>query len=219
MNPPIRDAATVILVRDAATDPAVLMGQRGATAAFMPDKYVFPGGAVDVGDADVTLASDLPEVCADRLVTASQGPAPSVLAITAIRELWEETGQCLGVQTPWEGAPAHWEGFAERGLQPSAEALSFFFRALTPPGRPRRFDARFFLADAAALATDPDDFTDAEAELTHLHWVPVANARELNLPFITRIVLAELEYHLPRLSAPERVAFVRNEEQSEVIWL
>ena len=219
MNTPIRDAATVILVRDPATDPAVLMGQRGATAAFMPDKYVFPGGAVDASDDDVALAADLPEVCTNRLVTASNGPAPSVLATAAIRELWEETGQCLGVQALWHPAPSSWAGFANRGLQPSAAALSFFFRALTPPGRPRRFDARFFLADAAALATDPDDFTDAEAELSHLHWVPVAKARELNLPFITRVVLAELEYHLPHIGAPERVAFVRNEEQSEVIWL
>lgn len=216
---PVRDAATVILVRDADTDPAILMGQRGATAAFMPDKYVFPGGAVDAGDADIALAYGLPETCAKRLEMKSHGPAPSTLATAAIRELWEETGQCLGAHAPWKEAPEHWEGFANRGLQPSAAALSFFFRALTPPGRPRRFDARFFLADATALATDPDDFTDAEAELTHLHWVPVAKARELNLPFITRIVLAELEYHLPHLGAPERVPFVRNEEQSEVIWL
>ncbi|NNE87278.1 MAG: NUDIX hydrolase [Silicimonas sp.] len=219
VTPLIRDAATVILVRDAKSEPSLLMGQRGATAAFMPDKYVFPGGAVDDGDAEIPLVSSLSDTCAQRLQMEAKGPGASALATAAIRELWEETGQCLGEQGVWTDAPDSWSGFANRDLRPSAGALSFFFRALTPPGRPRRFDARFFLADAAALATDPDDFTNAEAELTHLHWVPVAKARELNLPFITRIVLAELESHLPNLGAPDRVPFVKNEEQSEVIWL
>jgi 8-oxo-dGTP pyrophosphatase MutT (NUDIX family) len=219
MTAPIKDAATVILVRDAARAPSVLMGQRGASAAFMPDKYVFPGGAVDDADAKVSLASGLSEACRARLQAESAGPPPDVLATTAIRELWEETGQCLGVRDAWDDAPQHWAGFAERNLRPDASALSFFFRALTPPGRPRRFDARFFLADAGALMTDPDDFADAEAELSHLHWVPLDKARELDLPFITRIVLGELESHLPRLGAPERVPFVRNDKQSQVVWL
>ena len=43
----LRDAATVVLVRRGPEGPAVLMGMRGAKAAFMPSKYVFPGGAVD----------------------------------------------------------------------------------------------------------------------------------------------------------------------------
>ena len=63
----VRDAATVIVLRDA-DRPHVLMGQRGKTAAFMPDKFVFPGGAVDAGDADVPLARPLPPLCAERLV-------------------------------------------------------------------------------------------------------------------------------------------------------
>ena len=219
MTAPIRDAATVILVRNAETSPSVLMGQRGANAAFMPDKFVFPGGAVDALDAEVPLASELPAICATRLTKEAIGLAPKTLAVAAIRELWEETGQCLGAPGSWEDAKGSWKGFADRDLRPDASQLSFFFRALTPPGRPRRFDARFFLADASALATDPDDFTDAEAELSHLRWVPLAGVRELNLPFITRIVLAELESHLPNLGAPERVPFVKNEEESRVVWL
>jgi len=55
--PPIRDAATIIMVRDAATRPRVLMGQRGQSAVFMPSKFVFPGGAVDAVDATIPLAN------------------------------------------------------------------------------------------------------------------------------------------------------------------
>ena len=214
---PIRDAATVILVRDAGTSPSILMGQRGKTAAFMPEKYVFPGGAVDGADADIAVTG-LDPLSDDRLQRHGAGHAPATYAAAAIRELWEETGQCLARPGAWD-APAGWEGFAARGLAPDASALRFFFRALTPPGPPRRFDARFFLADAAALASDPDDFSEAEDELNHLHWVNMADVRKLNLPFITQLVLAELENHLPRTDAPDRVPFVRNDDmESQVIW-
>lgn len=217
---PIRDAATVILVRDPGGEASVLMGQRGRTAAFMPDMFVFPGGAVDAADAAIPLAGPLMPACRDRLARAAVTPGPEALAAAAIRELWEETGQCLGRPGAWENAPADWAGFAARGLLPDASHLSFFFRALTPPGRPRRFDARFFLADAAALATDPDDFGEAADELSHLQWVPLQRVRELNLPFITRVVLAELARHLPATEAPARVPFIKNDRMDGgVIWL
>ncbi len=193
------------------------MGQRGKTAAFMPDKFVFPGGAVDVGDAGVAV-SGLNAGCAARLAQQGDGDA-GALATAAIRELWEETGQCLGRVGDWQAATG-WDGFVRRGLAPDAAALRYFFRALTPPGRPRRFDARFFLADAAALATDPDDFSEAEDELSHLHWVSMRDVRKLNLPFITQLVLGELDKHLPRIDAPDAVPFVRNDDmESQVIWI
>ncbi|MCU0910922.1 MAG: DNA mismatch repair protein MutT, partial [Rhodobacteraceae bacterium] len=155
--PPIRDAATVVLLRDAATAPALLMGQRGAAAAFMPMKFVFPGGAVDPGDAAVPLAGPLAPACRARLAAECEGPAPEALAAAAVRELWEEAGLILGQPGAWPfTAPADWQGFAATGHLPSAAGLEFVFRAITPPGRPRRFDARFFLADAAAIAGDPD---------------------------------------------------------------
>ena len=67
----IRDAASIIVLRDRLTRPAILMGQRGAEAAFMPMKFVFPGGAVDVGDAAVPLARPLPSPCDARLAMGS----------------------------------------------------------------------------------------------------------------------------------------------------
>ncbi len=187
-----RAAATVLLVRrGGAGGPSVLMGQRGAAAAFMPSKYVFPGGALDDADATVALVRGLGETCRARIEGGEAPGLAAALAAAAIRELWEETGLALG--QPGAATPRpDWSGFGATGLSPSAAGLRFFFRAITPPGRPRRFDARFFLADASALAGDPDDFGRASDELSHLHWVSVSEARKLNLPFITEVVLAEL---------------------------
>ncbi|MFC5736583.1 NUDIX hydrolase [Sinirhodobacter huangdaonensis] len=211
----LRDAATVLVVRrDAPGGPAVLMGMRGAGAAFMPSKYVFPGGALDRGDATIALAAPLPEASARRLTLNAPAGIGPALAVAAIRELWEETGLVLGTPGRWSGdVPTDWQGFAETGHLPSAAALSFVFRAITPPGRPRRFDARFFLVDAAQIASDPDDFSRACDELSHLHWVPMAEARQLNLPFITEVVLAEVQAHLAETAggrAPLAVPFFDN---------
>lgn len=190
-----RPAATVLLVRRTGGQPSVLMGQRGDKAVFMPSKYVFPGGGLDAADADVPLATALDAICATRI---DQHAAPDqvtglghALTVAALRELWEETGLAFGEPAGAVPAP-DWDGFAATGLAASAAGLRFLFRAITPPGRTRRFDARFFLADAARLHGDPDDFSRASDELSHLHWVPVAEARRLNLPFITEVVLAEL---------------------------
>ncbi|MDP5085144.1 MAG: NUDIX domain-containing protein [Yoonia sp.] len=211
----IRDAATLIVLRDADKNPAVLMGQRGASAAFMPGKFVFPGGAVDRNDAAVPL-TPLPDLDQTRLESESTVPA-AALAAAAIRELWEETGQVLGTPAPWTDPPQGWRGFAATGHVPNATALQFFFRAITPVGPPRRFDARFFLADAADLVTPPDDFSNAEDELAHLQWVPLAQARQFNLPFITQVVLAELSSHITRGGPPASVPFFRNDDEAHLV--
>ncbi|KAA9005711.1 NUDIX domain-containing protein [Histidinibacterium aquaticum] len=199
---PVRDAAAVILVRDGAR---VLMGRRGASAVFLPSKWVFPGGAVDPGDDRVPLAGLLSN--SDRL-TEESAATPEALAAAAIRELWEETGQMLGRPGDWD-APPGWRAFAATGHRPDASALRFVARAVTPPGRPRRFDARFFLAEAEALVSDPDDFSRAEDELTGLHWVPLAEADRLELPGITRLVLEEVRAVLRR-GPSDRVPFYRD---------
>ncbi len=199
----IRNAATIILVRrDDDAPPRVLMGQRGHGAAFMPSKFVFPGGAIDPQDSEVEPARPLPGPELARLAERADPELGPVLAMTAIRELWEEAGLAIGVPDGPAPAPvpSEWESFYAAGHRPDAAALSFIFRAITPPGRPRRFDARFFVADAGALAGDPDDFALACDELSHLSWLTIGEARALDLPFITEVVLAEIE---ARLRAPE----------------
>lgn len=212
---PIRDAATIIVVRNRSTAPSVLMGQRGAKASFMPGKFVFPGGAIDPNDANVAT-TPLPETCALRLSDRTTLSATAIAA-AAIRELWEETGQVLGHPAPWSVPPQGWRGFAATGHIPNAAALTFFFRAVTPTGAPRRFDARFLLADADDLCTDPDNFSDAEDELSQLQWVPLVKVRDFDLPFITQVVLAELMGHLPNAGAPKSVPFFANDDEQHLV--
>ena len=210
-SPPIRDAASILLIRRDLDEPAVLMGQRGAGAAFMPNKYVFPGGAVDPGDAAVPVASSLSASCAYRLGLQAAPDCAPAIAAAAIRELWEETGLILGRKGAWQAEPpGDWRSFAEAGYLPVASSLRFIFRAITPAGRPRRFDARFFLADAAEVAGDPEDFSRASDELGHLHWVPLGAVRRLDLPFITEVVLGEVAAELAGRSTGDGVAFFDN---------
>lgn len=167
---PIRAAATVVLWRETSNGLQILMGQRGAGAAFMPSKYVFPGGAVDV--TDLSEPGRIAPECHARLLAHCpiDAPGPGMLVTAALRELHEETG-----------------------LRPAPDAeLRFIFRAITPPGRTRRFDARFFLVSAAGVQGDTETFSDAEDELSHLHWIGLSEARALDLPFITEVVLAEV---------------------------
>ncbi len=167
---PIRPASSMVVWRNRGQEPEILMGQRDAKAVFMPSKYVFPGGAVDIGDN--APAEMLSPACMRRLslLCAAGAPGPQALTGTALRELVEEAGLRL-----------HATG-----------RLQFIFRAITPPGRSRRFDARFFLAPASDLTGDADDFSSAEDELSHLHWIGLSEARRLDLPFITEVVIAEV---------------------------
>lgn len=212
----IRNAATVILLRDKETEPRILMGQRGHSAAFMPSKFVFPGGALDLTDKDVPLTGTLPDLCLERLRKETDPALAEPLILAAIREVWEETGLLLG--TPDDTAPGmadhvpeDWRSFFEHGVLPSANGMSFVFRAITPPGRPRRFDARFFLVDTDRIANDLDDFSQACEELSHLQWIPLAEARSFDLPFITEVVLAEIEADLIDPNRNARVPFFYNE--------
>jgi len=213
----VRNAATVIVLRDRHVTPHILMGQRGAKAAFMPNKFVFPGGAVDADDAQVPLAAPVNELCHGRLCDDADPALAHAIAVAAVRELWEETGLVLGRKGAWEGeVPPDWETFAATGHVPDASALQFVFRALTPPGRPRRFDARFFLVDADDIASDPDDFGAACDELSHLQWVPLSKARSFDMPFITEVVLAEVTARARDTKPPSSVPFFRNSDEESL---
>jgi 8-oxo-dGTP pyrophosphatase MutT (NUDIX family) len=189
------------------------MGQRGHGAAFMASKFVFPGGALDPNDATIPAARPLSPRCRERLARRADPGLADALAIAAIRELWEESGLALALpegRLPAE-SPEDWSDFFALGHRPAADALEFIFRAITPPGRPRRFDARFFLSDAARIAGSPDDFSRADDELSFLSWLTLAEARSLDLPFITGVVLAEVEARLAHPAAERPAPFFHHE--------
>lgn len=212
----VRDAATVILVRDAADDPKILMGRRSPRAVFMPSAFVFPGGAVDNSDAQAELAAPLAERCAAALRAKGNHVTPDELALAAVREVFEETGLIIGTPATWRDPPEPWRDFANRGFRPTGTPLSYVFRAITPPGQPRRFDARFFLSDAAAVAGDCDDFTRASGELSDLAWLSLPDARRVESSIITQVVLAAVAARLPDLSPPATVPFFRNDDEQRL---
>ena len=79
-----------------------------------------------------------------------------------------------------------WAEFAKAGFYPDLSVLHFVARAITPPRRPRRFDTRFFSVDATAIAHRIENVVHPEAELVELVWLPIAEARRLDMPTITR---------------------------------
>ena len=195
-----RDAATLIIVRRDAKKPRVLMGRRHGGHDFMPDKWVFPGGRIDRSDFRAPYASDLrPEVAA-RLEKTAPPLRARALALTAVRETFEEAGLLLARPAPVRPAAGPWREFLEIGAAPDLGALDFIARAITPPYRPKRFDARFFMADAEALLS-LERRADC-GELDEIAWVDMDEALALDLPNITRFVLQELELRLEDPSRP-----------------
>lgn len=192
-----RDAATLILIDRSEPTPKVLLGRRHHGHKFMPGKFVFPGGRVDPSDRRMHAASPLDTHVEARLLRLVKRPSKHrarALALAAIRETYEETGLLLGRRGSVPSKPdGPWAAFAEAGILPDLGQLHFIVRAITPPGRPRRFDTRFFAVDAGAIAHKVDGVIGPDAELVELVWLPVAEAKRLDLPTITQVALEELE--------------------------
>ena len=102
-NVEVKDAASVILIRNTKTKPSVLMGQRGKNAAFMPKKFVFPGGAVEETDFQINSFKPLNVNCKARMAYGCNETLVHALTNAAIRELFEETGIILGTKEKWTG--------------------------------------------------------------------------------------------------------------------
>ena len=192
-----RDSAILILVRRDGRVPRILMGKRSAKHVFMPNKYVFPGGKVERADGRLMVPNELNPMALSRLLKGCSETRARALALAAIRETYEETGLVVGNDSREmvkSRSPA-WKNFLRHGINPCLSKLYYVARAITPPYRNRRFDARFFMADISDL-TLHDASSEASGELSEIHWVSISSARELELPHITRVMLDEIEQFL-----------------------
>lgn len=202
-HPTVRpaDAATLVLVDRSKRTPRLLFGRRNPKLKFMPGKFVFPGGRVDAQDRRMPVYGTLDAESERRLLTRVTRPSPArarALALTAIRETCEETGLLLGTREAGvpEGLPEGWAAFGAAGVFPNLEALTFVARAITPPGRPRRFDTRFFMADVTEVAHREEDVVGPDAELVETAWLTIAEAKKAEVPNITLAIIEEIETRL-----------------------
>lgn len=198
-NPYLRpvDAAAIVLIDRSADRWRVLMGKRSSRHIFMPEAYVFPGGRCDPGDHALPFSADLHPAVFEKLrlgppagLSAARARA---MALAALRELAEETG------------------LVPDGAAPDLSCLRFAVRAITPPGRVRRYDTRFFVAFADKAAVDPAQARDSD-ELHDVRWLDIDGDPGLNIPKITRSVLMDVRTLLttrPTLSLPDPVPFYR----------
>lgn len=177
-----RDAASLVLVRQAAAGPEVLLGRRAGRHRFLPNVYAFPGGRVDVSDKAETPLKPLNFIGKENF---------EPLAVAAVRETWEETGILLGA--------------VENGqLRPDLSGLRYLCRAITPSESPIRFHARFFLQDVSGLPLT----LGGSGELLDLAFRPVDEALRLPLADITEFVLRLVGQLGPDLT-PHQAAFWR----------
>ncbi len=209
-----RDAATLLLLDRSGSDVLVLMGRRHARHAFMPGKFVFPGGRTDPNDSRIPIVEGLHQAEEAKLRGGPRSAGISrvrAIALSAVRETYEEAGLLIGRKTPFATSKPDWQGFAEHGVHPSLEGLRFVARAITPPGRVRRFDTRFLAIwrDSVAVALDGGGPTN---ELEELVWIPLADARQMDVPTITRTILGDVQQRLaddPTLSPGGSVPYYR----------
>ena len=192
-----RDAATLILLDRSGPQPKVLMGKRHHGHVFLPGRFVFPGGAVDPCDRQMPVGAELDPRAEAKLMKQVKRPSAAkarALALTAIRETFEETGLLIGRKSDEapKVPPGPWSAFAEHHVVPVLAGIHFIARAITPPGRSRRYDTRFFTADASAIAHRIEGVTGPDAELVELVWVPLDETKRLELMAITEMVLETL---------------------------
>ena len=69
-------------------------------------------------------------------------------------------------------------------------------------GRPKRFDTRFFTVDASASAKRIENVVGPDSELIDLVWVDFDEAKELDLPTITKVIIQEVEARIAGGFAP-----------------
>lgn len=175
----VRDAATVMLVRDGTSGIEVFMLRRNLNSDFVGGAYVFPGGGVDTSDLDPDLEGfslGRSDGEASNLIGADSGGLGFWVA--AVRETFEEAGYLLAQTAAGETLRIH-EGNQDKfedyrrsvdkselslielcrreSMKLDLGSMHYFSRWVTPLGAPRRYDTRFFLAHPPAHQTPEHD--------------------------------------------------------------
>jgi 8-oxo-dGTP pyrophosphatase MutT (NUDIX family) len=187
-----RDAASLIMIDRSEAEPRFLLGKRHQSHKFMPGKYVFPGGKTDACDFRIMPGRDIDADCLRRL-HAGLGRRGSetrarALALSAVREAFEEAGILVGLNASFASIHPEWQPFADRGLAPDLQPLRYVARAVTPPQFPRRYDTRFF-AMFRDLAVETEISQHEDNEMLDFSYVTHAQSADMNLPGITRLIL------------------------------
>lgn len=195
---PTHPAATIVLMRDGASGPEVLLLRRSRSSGFVPGAYVFPGGRVDAADAEPRIVEHLDGLVADaaaaRLELPNGDPPALAYYLAAIREAFEETGIMVARRADGSAPPTAAEDAAVDELRDSlmeervtfpetldrmacrldGSAVEYLAHWITPEVEPRRYDTRFFAAKVRAgsnAIVDPREMTDAV-------WLTAAQALE-----------------------------------------
>lgn len=177
---PVRDAATVVLLRDGAAGIEAWLLTRVSQMTFAAGMTVFPGGRIDDADHALPITGDVTELAGrfDCSVETAQA-----LVGGAVRETFEETGVLLTAPAAdladaradvERGLVSFGELLRANGLSVDAGALRPWARWVTPAGEVRRYDTRFFVGALPAGA----EARDVTTESSEASWVGVAEAIE-----------------------------------------
>ncbi|MGH8859964.1 MAG: NUDIX hydrolase [Jatrophihabitantaceae bacterium] len=167
---PVRDASTVVLLRDGTAGLEVWLMTRVTGMVFAGGMAVFPGGRVDDADAGLPFASGSEHPAAGRL--GCEPEQARALVGAAVREVFEETGVLLCVPSAAlagsrEDVEAGRMSFGDllraHGLSVAGAAVRPWSRWVTPAGEVRRYDTRFFVAAMPAGAEAQEGTTEASA--------------------------------------------------------
>jgi 8-oxo-dGTP pyrophosphatase MutT (NUDIX family) len=210
-----RFAATVVVVRDAPDGLEVLMLRRTQSRDHTSGAWVFPGGLLDPNDGRChRLCVGIDDREASAKLDLDDGGLDYYVA--AIRECFEEAGILfavdaggqpidmlvdVGTRLAQQRGPLHRgeTSIADiceaEGLRLAAGELHYIAHWITPPGRIKRFDTRFFLA---VLPAGQSSAHDALETVDHAWLRPadaLARASELNLLTPQRSLLATVGRH------------------------
>ncbi len=177
---PPRDAASVVMLRDAPAGLEVFLLRRATGSDVLAGAYVFPGGKIDAADSALMAQLDQPLDALQATLGEPEATAEHAARcyVAALREAFEESGVLYAraattaqVQEATALLRAG-HGFAEvltrMGLQLDTRSVRPWSRWITPrmaSVSSKRFDTRFFVAAVPDVQIARHDDYEATASV------------------------------------------------------